>query len=69
MVAIKMKFSAASVLLTKPTLVWYICSSTSGKWDFIISYLTEGLVGVQIISYKRMPILQMQSSDLVKYSQ
>jgi hypothetical protein len=43
MVAIKMKFSAASVLLTKPTLVWYIYSSTSGKRYFIISYLTEGL--------------------------
>ena len=43
MVAIKMNFSAASVLLTKPTLVWYIYSPTSGKQDLIISYLTEGL--------------------------
>jgi hypothetical protein len=41
--AIKVKFSDAFGLHTKPTLVWQIYSQTSGKQDFIISYLTRGL--------------------------
>ena len=41
--AIKVEFSDAFGLHTKPTLVWHIYSQTSGKQDFIISYLTRGL--------------------------
>ena len=41
--ASKVNFSTASGILTKPTLVWQIYSSTAGERDLFISYLTGGL--------------------------
>ena len=41
--ASKINFSNASGLLIKPTLVWQIYSTTAGKRDLLISYLTGGL--------------------------
>jgi hypothetical protein len=41
--AIKVEFPDTFGLHTKPTLVWQLYSPTSGKRDFIIFYLTEGL--------------------------
>jgi hypothetical protein len=41
--AAKVNFSTASGILTKPTLIWQIYSSTAGKRDLLISYLTGGL--------------------------
>ena len=53
----KVEFPDSAGLLTKPTLVWQVYSSTEGKRETLTSYLTNGM------SWKANYILKTSSDD------